>query len=187
MKILKAVLVLLLLLLTGLALFVWSGLYNVGADVPHTRLVYELLDTLRERSIDRHAAGIQVPPLDDPQMIAKGAEHYAAMCSDCHSAPGAEESEIRPGLYPRPPKLAELTHADPAEQFWVIKHGIKLSAMPAWGPTHDDDAIWAMVAFLQRLPGLTPQQYAQMTANAGEEHEEHEHHHGAQDKDEKDE
>ncbi|MGH8456557.1 MAG: c-type cytochrome, partial [Stenotrophobium sp.] len=55
----------------------------------------------------------------------------------------------------------------PAEEFWMIKHGVKMTAMPAWGPTHDDAKIWGMVAFLQKLPKLTPAQYAAMTGAAG--------------------
>jgi mono/diheme cytochrome c family protein len=80
------------------------------------------------------------------------------------------------GLYPAPPNLSKQEdehghdHADgdPAQsaqrQFWIIKHGIKASGMPAWGATHDDQRIWAMVAFLQKLPELNPEQYQIITA-----------------------
>ena len=81
------------------------------------------------------------------------------------------------GLYPAPPNLSkredEHDHVDDSHgdreqsssrQFWIIKHGIKASGMPAWGPTHDDQRIWAMVAFLQKLPELTPAQYQILTA-----------------------
>jgi hypothetical protein len=98
-------------------------------------------------------------------MILKGAGQYAAMCTQCHLTPGMKDSEIRPGLYPQPPNLARLRVA-PAEAFWVIKHGIKMSAMPAWGGSHDDATIWAMVAFLQKLPDLSPAQYKQIVARA---------------------
>ena len=71
------------------------------------------------------------------------------MCVGCHLAPGIENSEIRVGLYPKPPVLSEARGLNPGNAFWIIKHGIKMSAMPAWGATHDDDSIWAMVAFVQ--------------------------------------
>jgi hypothetical protein len=100
------------------------------------------------------------------------------MCIDCHLAPDAKESEIREGLYPQPPNLTEQIDASPAEMFWVIKHGIKMSAMPAWGKTHDDGSIWGIVAFLQKLPELTPEQYqALVTRNGEADHRGH--HHGA--------
>ena len=170
-------LVLLLAAGAGGGWYVYSGRYAIGADVPHSTLVEDLLETLRDRAVSRHAQGIRVPPLDDPAMIAEGAEHYAAMCAGCHLAPGMEDTEIRAGLNPQPPKLADPWPNNPAEQFWAVKHGIKFTAMPAWGPTHDDKTIWNIVAFLQKIQSLTPQQYAQMTAHAEADHDEHEHHH----------
>jgi mono/diheme cytochrome c family protein len=145
--------------------FVWSGTYNVGADDPHTRPMLLMMQTLRARSIHVRAASLQVPNLEDPGLILKGAGQYAAMCTGCHLAPGLEDSEIRPGLYPQPPDLSK-EHIDPKDAFWVIKHGIKMSAMPAWGLTHDDPTIWSMVAFLQKLPTLTPAQYKEIVARA---------------------
>ena len=154
-----------LILIVGGAAFVYSGLYNIGADAPHTRQVFAVLQTLRERSIQAHAANLVVPDLNDETLILKGAGQYAAMCTECHLKPGQRDSEIRPGLYPQPPNLTQ-AHIDPREAFWVIKHGIKMSAMPAWGGSHDDTTIWSMVAFLQKLPGLTPQQYKDIVAKA---------------------
>ena len=140
------------------------------------------MQALRERSIEHHAQDIKVPKLDDPQLILKGAGQYAAMCTGCHLAPGMVDSEIRPGLYPQPPELSKF-RPDPREAFWVIKHGIKMSAMPAWGFSHDDPTIWSMVAFLQKLPDLSPQQYKDMVAKAPPDEDmemggEHMHGHG---------
>ncbi len=166
MKTLKILLT--LILLGGLAVAVWveSGWYDIGADQPHTRPVLALLQTLRERSIAHRAAAIELPhDLDDPAVILKGAGQYAAMCTGCHLAPGMDDSEIRPGLYPQPPDLTRQA-VDPRAAFWVIKHGIKMSAMPAWGSSHDDATIWSMVAFLRKLPTLTPAQYRDIVAKA---------------------
>ena len=149
----------------GVGAFVYSGIYNIGADDHHTRPVYALMQTLRERSIAWRAKDLAVPNLDDPQLILKGAGQYAAMCTGCHLAPGMADSEIRPGLYPQPPELSKF-RSDPHEAFWVIKHGIKMSAMPAWGGSHDDATIWSMVAFLQKLPDLSPGQYKDIVARA---------------------
>jgi mono/diheme cytochrome c family protein len=149
----------------GAAAFAYSGLYNIGADDHHTRPVLALLQTLRNRSIRVRSASLTVPNLDDPQLILKGAGQYAAMCTQCHLTPGMKDSEIRPGLYPQPPNLSTM-HVDPKDAFWAIKHGIKMSAMPAWGSSHDDATIWSMVAFLQKLPAMTPEQYKDIVARA---------------------
>jgi mono/diheme cytochrome c family protein/ketosteroid isomerase-like protein len=159
------------------AAFVYSGAYNIGADDPHTRPVFALMETLRERSIEAHSREVIVPNLDDPAKIAEGAEHYSAMCTGCHLAPGRTDSEIRPGLYPQPPNLAEHGVLDPKEAFWVIKHGIKMSAMPAWGSSHDDAAIWNLVAFIRKMPQMTPAEYQQLAGAAGGEQGDHEHGH----------
>ncbi len=175
MKTFIALILLPVLAVIGGGLYVWSGFYDIGADAPHSAPVESLIHSLLVRSIGKHAADVQVPPLDDPKLVAEGAEHYAAMCSGCHLGPGLGENEMRVGMAPRPPIIYKHPPAKPAKQFWVIKHGIKFTAMPAWGATHDDQAIWGIVAFLQKLPALTPEQYAQMTAHA-EEHEHHEAH-----------
>lgn len=155
----------------GFTVMVFSGLYNVAADEPHYPIVSRLLDQLRDRSISRHARDIVVPNLEDPAMIAEGAEHYSGMCTGCHLAPGVTDSEIRPGLYPQPPNLAATGIDDPRVAFWAIKHGIKMSGMPAWGTSHDDEAIWNIVAFLRKMPSMTPEAYQALVGKSGEDSE----------------
>lgn len=151
------------------AAFVYSGVYNIGADSPHWPVTKQLIGALRDHSIAQRDGNVTVPNLDDPALIAEGAGHYAEMCVGCHLAPGMEDSELRQGLYPKPPNLAKIGIDNPAEAFWFIKHGIKMSAMPAWGLTHDDHKIWAIVAFTRKLPRLSAEQFKQMTVNAGNE------------------
>lgn len=165
MKCLAVVIIVLIAVAAGAGVFAWSGLYDIGADAPHRDLTLRIMQSVRDRSIRARSENIKVPNLEDPQLILKGAGQYAAMCTDCHLAPGMASSEIRPGLYPQPPVLWQ-TPVDPRDAFWVIKHGIKMSAMPAWGGSHDDGTIWSMVAFLQKLPGMTPEQYKAIVAKA---------------------
>ena len=153
--------------------FVYSGAYDVAADVPHTQLVYWLLDTARDRSVAVRAQSVQVPDdLGDPKRIATGAGLYAEMCSGCHLAPGMEKTEISQGLYPAAPDLARGTDLTAAQEFWIIKHGIKMTGMAAWGKTHNDTLIWDMVAFLQKLPTLSADQYKTLVKSAPEDHDE---------------
>jgi len=165
MKIVKALVVLIILTVVALAGFAWSGLYNVGADDPHWGMTESLLTIVRSRSIAVHSRDIKVPNLDNPQLIAMGAGHYSEMCTGCHLAPGMDASELHVGLYPKPPVLYKSGINDPVRAFWVIKHGIKMTAMPAWGTSHSDQAIWAVVAFLRKLPELSPEQYKSLTAH----------------------
>lgn len=183
MKHLKLVLAFAVVALLGGLGFLYSGLYPIGADDPHSKPVYWALETLREHSIAARTKGIEVPPLDDPEMLLSGGADYNEMCAGCHLKPGQASSELSQGLYPQPPNLSQALpergyhpaggvsgHGDAAKtaarQFWFIQHGIKASGMAAFGPTHDDARIWAMVAFLQKLPTLTPDQYQILTARA---------------------
>jgi len=154
-----------LVLVSGAALvgYAYSGLYDVAATAPDNAMTRWLLVTVRNQSIDQRAAGIEVPSLTDPALVQEGFEHYHEMCVGCHLAPGVDSSEIRQGLNPQPPVLAQVVpHSSPARLFWVIKNGVKMSGMPAWGTSHSDPMIWAMVAFLERLPDMTPTEYRAM-------------------------
>jgi len=174
MNLLKSAL--LLAVFSGVAgtAFIYSGLYPMGADDQHTALVYSLLETTRDRAIEHASENIEVPDLSDPELLLAGGADYNDMCASCHLQPGIKSSDMSIGLYPKPPNLAENEaeesheHGDELSEarrhFWVIKHGIKASGMPAWGLTHDDKRIWAMVAFIQRMPNLTADQYQIITA-----------------------
>ncbi|HEV2596665.1 MAG TPA: cytochrome c [Sphingomicrobium sp.] len=169
-----AIILLVLLVLGALGgAFIFAGVYDVGADAPHSSLVTATLQELRERSIANYGRRVSVPAdFEDPKRVAAGAGLYGEMCTGCHLGPGLERSELSQGLYPAAPELARGDDLTPSEQFWVIKHGVKFTAMPAWGKTHDDQLIWDMVAFIRQLPKMSPAQYRQAVASAPESHAE---------------
>jgi mono/diheme cytochrome c family protein len=159
--------------LIGGTLFIYSGWYNVAADDEHTAPVFWLLETIREQSIESASKDIQIPDLSSPDLLLSGGADYNDMCAGCHLKPGQSESDLSLGLYPAPPNFTleeeNGKHADDKQtelkkHFWVIKHGIKASGMPAWGKTHSDERIWAMVAFIQKLPEISPEAYQILTA-----------------------
>lgn len=161
-----------ILILGGAALLIgastiYFGLINPGADEPHSALVYKLIETTRDRAITVRTKDIIVPVLNDAEKIKQGAGNYDAMCTGCHLAPGIESTEMSKILYPAPPNLAKLGAPDPARAFWVTKHGVKASGMAAWGTNMKDEYIWNMVAFLQKMPTLTPEQYQTLVAESG--------------------
>ena len=147
----------------GGAVFIGSGVYDIGADDHHTKIVLAVIAKLREHSIEARTRSLVVHAVSDPARLAAGAQHYAALCVGCHLAPGVTKSDIRPGLYPHPPNLAQEDIQSAPRAFWIIKHGIKMSAMPAWGKTLDDAAIWDLVAFVRKLPEMTPETYAELS------------------------
>ena len=151
--------------LVGVIFYVGAGAYDVGADTPHWEVTRKVMELIRDRSITARANQIELPDLQDEAMVLKGAGQYAAMCVNCHLAPEQSDSEIRPGLYPKPPNLSE-QRVEPRRAFWVMKHGLKMSGMPAWGLGHDDATLWSIVAFVTKLPGLSAEHYKDMVARA---------------------
>lgn len=155
------------------SLGLYAGFFDVAANVPHSPWVYSLLQTARDRSIAVRAADIAVPNnLDDPKRVTSGAGQYAEMCATCHLAPGMKRTEISRGLYPRAPELRRGSRSTPAEDFWVVKNGIKMTGMPAWGLTHDDDILWDVVAFLRKLPELSADEYQALVSRSPKTHSE---------------
>ncbi len=155
-------------LASALLLFLYSGLYDVSAADPDAGLIQGSLETVRERSVRRHARGIQVPDLSNPALIREGLVHYHFMCVTCHGSPGTPSSEIGQGLNPYPPELAnEALKESDAEVFWVIKNGLRMTGMPAFGLTHEDQDLWAVVAFLKKLSQLSQGEYQAMVEKAG--------------------
>lgn len=182
MKVIWTIFIFIIVVIVGFFIFIYTGKYDVAATKPHTKLTEFILNTATEQSIRSHAVGITVPSLDDKSMISTGFDHYKEMCVGCHGAPGVKPSETAKGLYPEPPDLADvIEELSPEELYWITKNGIKMTGMPAFGPTHSEEELWSIVAFLRRLPDLTPEEYKAMVEEEKGENLEHgispEHHH----------
>lgn len=152
-------------LVVGAAVFIGSGVYNIGADHHHAKMTLAMINKLRDHSIDLRARRIEAHYETGPKQTADGAQRYAALCVGCHLAPGVTKSDLRKGLYPHPPNLAQEDLLDSRRAFWTIKHGIKMSAMPAWGCTLNDQAIWDIVSFVRQMPAMSPETYQQLSMN----------------------
>jgi cytochrome c553 len=150
------------LLMAGL-LFAWSGAYNVAASRGHWTIVEWMLAYVMRNSVEKRALAIQAPPLDDPDLVRLGAAHFHGGCAPCHGAPGIPIGPISGHMLPPPPDLASVASQwKDRELFWITKHGIKYTGMPSWVSQQRDDEVWAVVAFLKRLPALDPQAYREL-------------------------
>jgi cytochrome c553 len=144
----------------GLILYAWSGLYNIAASEPHLEVTHWFLDFGMRRAVSTHSLTISAPDLDDPDLITLGAEHFQGGCATCHGAPNQTRSPIVEQMLPRPPDLTRAAKTWTAEQlFWIVKHGLKFTGMPAWVAQGRDDEVWAVVAFLRALPDITSSRY----------------------------
>ena len=156
------------MILAGAAV-IWSGVYDVAADSPHLKVTFWLLDEAREQSIETHSRGIVAPLLQGEQIVDRGFPHFNETCRLCHGGPGLSPLEFTQGLYPKPPLFPSREvqqELNDVELYWVIKHGLKMTAMPSFGVNHSDEDLWAIVAFMRRLPTLSPQEYQAMAQRA---------------------
>ena len=142
-------------------LLLFSGWYNIGATVQHWQPVYTLLERGMHYSVRHHAADIRPPELGAPQTLRRGAAIYREHCVQCHGGPGVSQAGIGKSMQPIPGPLVDAARRwKPQEMYWITRHGIKMSGMPAWEFRLPDEDIWAAVAFLGKLPALSPQDYA---------------------------
>jgi cytochrome c553 len=144
-------------------LFAWSGLFNVGASTGHWAVTAWFLHFAMHNSVETHAMGIEAPALDDPALVLKGAGHYEQGCAPCHGTPGNAPNPVVRKMTPPPPHLGDrIERWTPEELFWIVKHGVKFTAMPAWPAQNRDDEVWAITAFLLRFPELSPAEYRRL-------------------------
>ena len=140
-----------------------SGIIPVKASSEHWPVTRWFLRFSMQRSIATHSLGIEVPRLDDSTLVLKGAGYYEIGCRSCHGAPGMTRPRIANSMMPQPPLLPErIVASNPRKLFYVVKHGMKFTGMPAWPSQERDDEVWAMVAFLLKLPDLDEAGYQRL-------------------------
>jgi mono/diheme cytochrome c family protein len=178
MKIIWTIILAVILVLVVSAIAVYSGIYNVAATQHHSNLTEWVLNKTLSRSVEYHSRGINAPDHYDESNLKVGSVSYDEMCATCHGAPGVDPSVIGEGLYPEPPDLAKSVKQLTASQiFWITKSGLKMTGMPAFGPTHTDKELWEVVLFVQKLPDISPEDYADLTETIARENRGHEHDH----------
>lgn len=166
MRVIGYLILFLILAVAAVGAWIYSGLYDVSADQAPGKLEEWVLETLRRRSIEKRSAGITAPTLDDPARVRRGFELYRVHCVTCHGAPGVWPQQMAMGLNPVPPSLdlPAVQDESDATLFWVVQNGIKLTGMPAFGPLQNDEDLWSLVAFIRRLPELSPREYQAMAS-----------------------
>lgn len=142
------------------------GLVPIKASSGHWAVTRWLLNFSSERSVATHSLGIEVPPLDKEELVVKGAVTYDLHCSGCHGSPSLQAPRVAAAMVPNPPYLPPaIPHWKDSELFYVVKHGMKFTGMPAWPSQQRDDEVWAMVAFLRKFPELDAEEYGRLVGS----------------------
>lgn len=162
-----AAIVLVLVGLCGL-LGAAAGVIPIKASSGHWPITEWFLKASMSRSVSTHTIGITVPALDDPRLVLLGAGHYETACRSCHGSPTHHHPRVAAAMTPHPPYLPpRIDHWEPEELFYIVKHGVKFTGMPAWPADHRDDEVWAMTAFLLEFPRLDAESYHQLVFGEG--------------------
>ncbi len=140
-----------------------SGVIPIKASSGHWAVTRWFLHFSKQRSVATHTLGLKAPPLNNPSLILKGAGHYEIGCRPCHGSPELHHPRIAHSMEPVPPYLPDtVAQWKPEELFYMVKHGIKFTGMPAWPSQQRDDEVWAVVAFLLAFPELDAEQYQRL-------------------------
>lgn len=143
----------------------FGGWYNIGATKQHFPMVYTVLEQGMRYSVQHHAQDIAVPALGAPQQLRRGAAVYRDNCAQCHGGPGVAQAPIGMSMQPVPGPLSDATSRwETRELYWITRHGVKMSGMPAWEVHLSESDLWAVVAFVSAMPGMSARDYRRMTA-----------------------
>jgi len=144
-----------------------SGIIPIAASGGHWSVTRKVLNFSMARSVSTHSIGIDAPDLDNSAMVHRGAGHFETGCVQCHGSPVRPQSPIVAAMTPRPPALSTaVPHWETRELFYIVKHGVKLTGMPAWSGQNRDDEVWDVVAFLKTLPETDADAYRKLVTDS---------------------
>ena len=148
-------------------LFAWSGVMNLAASSGHWKITDWFLHWAMRSSVRTHAAFSSPDDPADATGLVSAAGHFANSCAVCHGAPGVKPSPVMQAATPPAPNLAVNAKEWTDKQlFWILQHGVKYTGMPAWAVQDRPDEVRRMVAFVRRLPGMSPAQYQALVGEA---------------------
>src|SRR5213594_2273166 len=139
-------LMMLIVLGTVAAALVFALRHGVSARDEPTAIEAFLARRLRRLAIPRSSRNAMNPVPLAREALAEGRAHFADHCALCHGNDGKGQTEMGRNLYPRAPDMtASPTQSlSDGEIFYIIKNGVRLTGMPAWGENtpEDDAASW---------------------------------------------
>jgi mono/diheme cytochrome c family protein len=144
-------------LVLGTFCYLRLGLVDIRSDAPVPHWVARILDVGIHASVRRTTPKLQNPfPQGDEALIA-GGKLYFNNCIGCHGEPGHPPSKFGATFYPPAPQFPRVgTKYSENEVFWIAKHGIRSTGMAAQGAFYRDQSLWALAAFIARMPNLPP-------------------------------
>lgn len=139
---------------------VMTGAFNTTASTLHSRPIAWAMHATMIHSVRREAGKLPPPPQFTTADVLAGAKLYDANCAACHGGPGIARAPWIGGMTPAPPFLLDAAQQfTPNELYWIVRHGVKMTGMPAWEQTLSQRDVWNLVAFLTALPHMSAAAY----------------------------
>lgn len=137
-----------------------AGLVDFSASKPAGRLEERFARMALDRSIARRAPNRANPFGASPEAARAGLRLFRTHCVACHGGPGADATEGGASLNPPAPGLTlpRVQARSDGELQWIISHGIRMTGMPAFGPSRSEEDLWQLVAAVRRLPRLSAEE-----------------------------
>jgi mono/diheme cytochrome c family protein len=137
---------------------------GVSARTPPTLAETVIARTARHLAVPMAARSMRNPIGLTEAVRAEGRDHFADHCAGCHANDGSGKTEVGENLYPRAPDMrtALTQQLTDGEIFYIIKNGIRMTGMPAWGDERDEADNWKLVHFIRHLPNITAAEVEEM-------------------------
>jgi thiosulfate dehydrogenase len=149
-----------LILPLAFAAYVASGRMPAAATDPPLPMEAFVAGFALHGRIKREAPTRDVSGVATAELVG-GADVYQKNCAVCHGLPGQETPPIGKGEFPPPPQLFTVdgrVSDDPAGvTYWKVKNGIRLTGMPAFGTSLDEQQMWQVTALVARADKLPPE------------------------------
>jgi thiosulfate dehydrogenase len=136
----------------GAYAYVHYGFFNMRADQARGTVERIYMRGAMDRYAERYAANQKNPLTADEATLIAGVKLYKNDCALCHGGPSNPISDVGQGLNPRAPQfLKDAPDLPEYQNFWIIKHGIRMTGMPAWEKVLTDSEIWQLTTFLTKF------------------------------------
>lgn len=153
------------LIIASVSVAAWMVHNGFSARDEPTFVETTVARTMRRLAVPASVRSAENPVPDSDEVVSGAMPHFADHCASCHGNDGRGATEIGRNLYPPAPDMTSTTQdLSDGEIFWVIKNGVRLTGMPAWGDDSSDSdrETWELVRFIRHLPAITAEELVRM-------------------------
>ncbi len=141
----------------GGGIVAFFGLMDTSAELKPGKLETYVASEALDAAVKKRAGNLANPVPATDANVLEGMTLYSMNCASCHGTLDKSPSLLAEDFYPPVPQII-IDPMDDPEWFiyYVVKHGIRWTGMPAWSKHLKDEEIWKVALFLSRINSLPP-------------------------------